>query len=131
MLPEESFRRRKQRPSLYLLRFGITMETGQKGRKGRIMKIVIMMEDTCGNPLCECEHGLSIYIETKNHKILMDAGAGGKTLFNAQKSAFGDYFHGDRYIGVGHCTGQKAVDIMRPVLGDRLTAMYCGMEILI
>ncbi len=268
------------------------------------MKIVILMEDTCGNPLCEYEHGLSIYIETKKHKILMDAGAGGRTLLNAkklgvdlsevdtvilshghydhsggleafgqqnpnaviyaQKSAFGDYFHGDRYIGVdkrladlpglemleggrkideelsvftnitgrrhwplsnigltemidgqkrqdeftheqclvireektlllsgcahngilnildryrelydglpdivlsgfhmmkksdytereteiirqtaeelakkdilfytGHCTGQKAVDIMRPVLGDRLTAMYCGMEILI
>ena len=49
------------------------------------MKIIILMEDTCGNPLCEYEHGLSIYVETGKHKILMDAGASGKTLSNAEK----------------------------------------------
>ena len=49
------------------------------------MRIVILMEDTCGNPLCEYEHGLSVYIETKKHKILMDTGAGEKTLANAGK----------------------------------------------
>ena len=104
------------------------------------MKIIILMEDTCGNPLCEYEHGLSIYVETGKHKILMDAGASDKTLSNAEKlgvelegvdtavlshghydhsgglaafrqlnktapvyvlkSAFGDYFHGERYIGI-------------------------------
>jgi Metal-dependent hydrolases of the beta-lactamase superfamily II len=104
------------------------------------MKIVILMEDTCGNPLCECEHGLSVYVETKKHKILMDTGAGEKTLMNAkqlgvdltqvdtvvlshghydhsggmlafgginrdaviymQQTALGDYYHGERYIGV-------------------------------
>ena len=46
------------------------------------MKIIILMEDTCGNPLCEYEHGLSIYVETGKHKILMDAGASDKTLSN-------------------------------------------------
>lgn len=104
------------------------------------MKLVILMEDTCGKPVCEYEHGLSVYIETGKHKILMDAGASDRTIFNAeklgvdlskvdtavlshghydhsggfaafarlnrdaviyvQKSAFGDYFHGERYIGV-------------------------------
>ena len=49
------------------------------------MKIIILMEDTCGNPLCEYEHGLSIYVETGKHKILMDAGASDKTLSNAEK----------------------------------------------
>lgn len=104
------------------------------------MRIVILMEDTCGNPLCEYEHGLSVYIETDRHNILMDTGASDRTLANAkklgidlsrvdtvvlshghydhagglpafgklnrkaliyvQRAAFGDYFHGERYIGV-------------------------------
>ncbi len=49
------------------------------------MRIVILMEDTCGNPLCEYEHGLSVYVETEKHKILVDTGASGKTLKNAEK----------------------------------------------
>ncbi len=104
------------------------------------MKIVILMEDTCGEPCCEAEHGLSVYVETKRHKILMDTGASEKTLENAEKlgidlkqvdivvlshghydhsggmlafcklnkdaiiymqrTAFGDYYHGERYIGM-------------------------------
>lgn len=104
------------------------------------MKITVLMEDTCGNPLYESEHGFSLYIETKNHKILMDTGAGEKTIENAKRSgidlsladtvvishghydhagglmAFGeinshapvymqksaslDYYHKERYIGI-------------------------------
>lgn len=110
------------------------------------MKIIILMEDTCGSPQCEFEHGLSVYIETAAHKILMDAGAGEKTLSNARKlgvdltgvdtvilshghydhsgglsgfreinrdaviymqeSALADYYHGDRYIGIDKGIGQ-------------------------
>lgn len=104
------------------------------------MKSVVLMEDSCGNTQCAYEHGLSIYIETEKHKLLMDTGASEKTLQNAQKlginlsevdtvilshghydhsggilafrkinqnaviymqkSALGDYFHGERYIGI-------------------------------
>lgn len=104
------------------------------------MKTVILMEDTCGNPQCEYEHGLSVYAETERHKILADTGASEKTLKNAkrlgvdlsevdtvvlshghydhsggifafrkinhdaviymQQTALGDYYHGDRYIGI-------------------------------
>lgn len=104
------------------------------------MKGIILMEDSYGNPQCEYEHGLSIYIETRKHKLLMDTGASEKTLHNAQKlgvdllgvdtvvlshghydhsggicafreinskaviymqkTVFGDYFHGERYIGI-------------------------------
>ena len=60
------------------------MEEGQKGWEETAMRIVILMEDTCGNPICRYEHGLSVYIETDRHKILMDTGAGDKTLANAQ-----------------------------------------------
>lgn len=49
------------------------------------MKIVTLIENTCGNPICACEHGLSIYIETKKHKILLDTGASDAFLQNARK----------------------------------------------
>lgn len=110
------------------------------------MKITVLMEDTCKNPLCEYEHGFSLYIETKNHNILMDTGASSKTIRNAeklgidlstadtviishghydhaggllsfgelnkkaviymQKTALGDFYHGERYIGIDKKTAQ-------------------------
>lgn len=125
---------------MFLLRKSTIRDCVKTETGGETMRIVILMEDTCGNPLCEYEHGLSVYIETKKHKILMDTGAGEKTLANAgklkvdlaqvdtvilshghydhsgglsafvrmnrsamiyaQKTAFGEYYHGERYIGV-------------------------------
>lgn len=104
------------------------------------MKITILMEDTCGNPKCKYEHGLSIYVETPNHKLLLDTGATGAFIENAEKlgidltqvdtvvlshghydhsggimkfaelnphadiymqvTATGEYYHGERYIGI-------------------------------
>ncbi len=29
----------------------------------------------------------------------------------------------------GHCTGQQAIDLMKPVMGDRLIQIHCGMRI--
>lgn len=49
------------------------------------MKIVTLVENTLGNSGCECEHGLSIYIETIKHKILLDTGSSDMFLKNAQK----------------------------------------------
>ena len=47
------------------------------------MKIYTLMENTaCEERFC-CEHGLSLYIETKNHKILFDTGAGAAFAENA------------------------------------------------
>lgn len=104
------------------------------------MKIITLMENTCGAEGFLFEHGLSLYIETKKHKILMDTGSSDGFLKNAerlgvdltgvdavflshghydhsggilafselnpsasiymQKLAGGDYYHGDRYIGI-------------------------------
>ncbi len=112
------------------------------------MQITVLMEDTCGNPECEYEHGLSLYIETEDHRILADAGAGERTLANAEKlgvdlskvdiavlshghydhsgglcafrkingkavlymqqSALDAYYHGERYIGVDREVGKLA-----------------------
>lgn len=110
------------------------------------MKIIVLMEDTCGHPDCAYEHGLSLYIETERHRILLDTGASGKTWENAhrlgvdlskvdtvilshghydhsggllafraynedaviymQRTALLDYYHGDRYIGIDKQIGQ-------------------------
>ena len=49
------------------------------------MRIVNLMEDTDGGNSCVYEHGLSFYIETKKHKLLLDTGASEETLRNAEK----------------------------------------------
>ena len=49
------------------------------------MKIVTLMENTsCREDVC-CEHGLSLYIETENRKILFDAGQSAGFARNAEK----------------------------------------------
>jgi len=47
------------------------------------MKIINLVEDTKGNPTCGYEHGLSFYIETKKHKLLVDCGATDLFMKNA------------------------------------------------
>lgn len=120
------------------------------------MKIIILMEDTCGDPSCRYEHGLSVYVETNHHKILVDTGAtdaliqnakklnvkltdvdtvilshghydhaGGIPAFHAlnpkaeiymQRSACGDYYHGERYIGIDQSIA--GYDSVRMLDGD-------------
>lgn len=112
------------------------------------MQITVLMEDTCGNPEYEFEHGLSLYIEAEEYKILADTGASEKTIANAgklgidlskvdfavlshghydhsggipafrrinkdapiymQRTALDDYYHGERYIGVDKAVGRLA-----------------------
>ncbi len=48
------------------------------------MKIINLIENTPGAPGCAYEHGLSFYIETGKHKILVDTGASGAFADNAQ-----------------------------------------------
>lgn len=49
------------------------------------MRIVCLMENTPGSVDCLAEHGLSIYIETKKHNLLVDTGATDAFLHNAEK----------------------------------------------
>jgi 7,8-dihydropterin-6-yl-methyl-4-(beta-D-ribofuranosyl)aminobenzene 5'-phosphate synthase len=49
------------------------------------MKIKVLAEDTSSSPLFRNEHGLSIYIETRDNKILFDTGASDLFLENAKK----------------------------------------------
>lgn len=49
------------------------------------MRIINLIENTSADNGCMCEHGLSFYIETAKHKLLVDTGATGAFLENAQK----------------------------------------------
>lgn len=49
------------------------------------MKIVTLMENTACRCSLAAEHGLSLYIETENHKILFDAGQSSAFADNAER----------------------------------------------
>ena len=49
------------------------------------MVIKVLSENTAAAPEFKAEHGLSLFIETGDHKILFDTGAGGVFLENAKK----------------------------------------------
>ncbi len=49
------------------------------------MKIINLIEDTAGADGFLYEHGLSFYIETAHHKVLLDTGATDAFLWNAEK----------------------------------------------
>ena len=48
------------------------------------MRIVALVENTFGHEGCIAEHGLSIYIETENHKLLLDTGQTDAVVRNAE-----------------------------------------------
>lgn len=49
------------------------------------MRIQNLIEDTSADNGCLYEHGLSYYVETPNHRLLVDAGASDKFITNAAK----------------------------------------------
>lgn len=49
------------------------------------MKIITLLENTAPDGALCCAHGLSLYIETKAHKLLFDMGPGEQFLANAEK----------------------------------------------
>lgn len=61
------------------------MEKSVGIKDGIDVKIITLMENTCGENDCLFEHGLSLYIETDKHKLLMDTGASDAFIQNAEK----------------------------------------------
>lgn len=51
----------------------------------RAMRVVNLMENTVGLEGCLIGHGLSFYIETAGHRLLMDTGPSGDILTNARR----------------------------------------------
>lgn len=50
-----------------------------------MIKITTLLENTSLSPEYKCKHGLSLYIETNNHKMLFDIGSNGLFIENAEK----------------------------------------------
>ncbi len=48
------------------------------------MKITNLIENTEGRPGCAYKHGLSFYVETEKHKLLLDLGPSEETIRNAE-----------------------------------------------
>lgn len=57
---------------------------GEKKNWEGIMKIKILIENTTSTPHLKCEHGLSIYIEYNEKRILLDAGSTSAFIDNAK-----------------------------------------------
>lgn len=47
------------------------------------MRMITLVENTCGREGCVAEHGLSLYIETEKHRLLLDAGQTDAVVKNA------------------------------------------------
>lgn len=53
-------------------------------RGGNDGKIIVLLENTTESSKLKCKHGLSLYAETENHKILFDMGPDALFLKNAE-----------------------------------------------
>ena len=49
-----------------------------------MVKIIVLLENTTESSKLKCKHGLSLYAETENHKILFDMGPDALFLKNAE-----------------------------------------------
>ena len=87
------------------------------------MRIVNLIENIKGNPECDFEHGLSLYVETQKHKLLMDTGCSDKFLENAKRLSVqlenvdsvvlshGHYDHGGGLLDFAKINFQYQTDI--------------------
>jgi 7,8-dihydropterin-6-yl-methyl-4-(beta-D-ribofuranosyl)aminobenzene 5'-phosphate synthase len=75
------------------------------------MKITVLSDNRCVRADFETEHGLSVYVETKTHKYLLDTGASGIFISNAVKAGidlsqvdyvFISHGHSDHAGGLTH-----------------------------
>ena len=94
------------------------------------MKIVCLMENTLGNELCQCEHGLSLYVEMDKCTFLADTGASGWFIDNAKKLnvdltkaeavflSHGHYDHGGGILDFHKINPDAKVIMQKSALGD-------------
>ena len=94
------------------------------------MRIVNLIENTEGVVGCAFAHGLSFYIETKNHNLLVDLGPSELTVKNAEKLGInlahvdsvilshGHYDHGGGIIPFVKCNSVADIYMQKSALGD-------------
>ncbi len=94
------------------------------------MRIVNLIENTCRQGNLQTEHGLSLYVETPNHKILFDTGASDAFWENAQQLnvdlsqvdslvlSHGHYDHCGGVMAFAKRNPQAVIYLQRRALGD-------------
>lgn len=94
------------------------------------MKIVTLMENTAVSPEMKCGHGLSFYIETKEHRLLFDMGPDQGFLENAKKLGIdiadvdvailshGHYDHGGGLAAFLSANDHALVHVQKKAFGD-------------
>lgn len=94
------------------------------------MKIVNLVENMPGREGCIPEHGLSFYIETGKHKILVDAGATGQFAENAKVLgvdlqqvdiailSHGHYDHGNGFIRFNEINSHASIYMRKGAEAD-------------
>ncbi len=109
------------------------------------MKITNLVDDSRGEKDLLYEHGLSFYIETKNHKLLFDTGASGAFIVNAEKKGIdlgevdtvvishGHYDHTGGLISFTDFNRKAKIYIHKNAIGDHYNCRhtppkYIGMD---
>ncbi len=109
------------------------------------MKIINLIEDTRGENGCLYEHGLSFYIETEHHKVLLDTGASDAFIKNAEALGIklanvdtviishGHYDHSGGLISFAKLNPHAVIYIHKNAVGDFYstkngTPKYIGMD---
>ncbi len=94
------------------------------------MKIINLIENTAGDSGCASAHGLSFYIETERHRILMDLGPSPETLANAEKLgvdlsrvdlvvlSHGHYDHGGGLLAFTEVNPAAVIYMQRTAVGE-------------
>ena len=107
------------------------------------MKVVSLVENTTTNEDFVCEHGLSLYIETNNHKILFDMGQSDLFAENGKKLGIdlaqvdmvilshGHYDHGGGLKKFLEINSKAPVYISKYAFGEYYngTEKYIGLDI--
>ena len=109
------------------------------------MEVTCLMENTVGNELCQSEHGLSLYVETENHTVLIDTGASGLFIENARNLGIdlskvemvflshGHYDHGGGILAFHKINPMVPIIMQKSALGDywhksTLVKKYIGLN---
>ena len=102
------------------------------------MRIINLVENTEGKAGCGVEHGLSFYIETEHHKLLMDAGQTALLIENAQKLGIdltkvdtvvlshGHYDHGGGILPFAEINPEAKIYVSKTAFGEYYSVNRAG-----
>lgn len=90
------------------------------------MRIVTLVENTSSHKKYKSKHGLSLYIETAQHKVLFDIGKDDTFLYNAEKLNIDIKNIDTVVISHGHFDHGGALQLFYSIM-RRLKFMYIKM----